>query len=200
DIPSTSGNGNPGGNTPSTSGNDNPGGSTPPDSGNGNPGGSTPPDSGNGNPGGSMPPDSGNGNPGGSTPPDSGNGNPGGSTPPDSGNGSQSGGSGNPDEDKYEPANTPWTPEPKTGDGISTRLYATTAMIFGFTYLILLFSEKHGMTEEIKNELLSRLIRWAKYGGKLRRLLALAGIFLLLAYYHSIGKQVTAEEETGLTA
>lgn len=174
--------------TPSISGNDNLGGGTPTISGNGNSDGGTPTVSGNGDLGGSTPTISGNDNtdvyqtPNASLP-----------------------GDGNSGYDIYQStntaaANTPWTPEPKTGDGISTRLYATTAMILGFTYLLLLFSERHGMTEETKKELLSRLIRWAKYGGRLRRMLALAAIFLLLAYYHSIGKQIPVEEENGLTA
>ena len=49
------------------------------------------------------------------------------------------------------------------------------------------------MTEETKSELVSRLIGWAKKGGRLRRWLALTAIFLLLIYYHSIGKQVNVE-------
>lgn len=83
--------------------------------------------------------------------------------------------------------------EPRTGQTSHVELYATIAFIEGASYLLFLFAERHGMTEETKTELVSRLIRWAKRGGKLRRMLALAAIFLLLVYYHSIGKQVSME-------
>lgn len=81
--------------------------------------------------------------------------------------------------------------EPKTGDASFVWHYATLAMIAGFSYLLLLFSEKHGLTVEQKNALMARLIRWAKKGGKLRRLTALAVIALLCVYYHAIGKAAT---------
>ena len=83
--------------------------------------------------------------------------------------------------------------EPKTGQTSRVNLYATIALIEGLSYLMVMFSGKHGMTEDKKNELVSRLIGWAKKGGKLRRMLALSAIFLLLVYYHSIGKQITPE-------
>ncbi len=44
------------------------------------------------------------------------------------------------------------------------------------------------MTEEAKKELVSRLVRWAKQGGRLRKCLALAAIFVLLVYYHGTRK------------
>ena len=57
-------------------------------------------------------------------------------------------------------------------------------------YLLLYFyDDKHGMSEEEKQELMSRLIHWAKKGGCFRRIIALTAIFFLLCYYHSIGKQ-----------
>lgn len=80
-------------------------------------------------------------------------------------------------------------PEPKTGDTSHVEIYATASMIAGFTYLLLYFRE-HGMSEEKKEELVSRLIDWAKGKGGIRRMAALVLIFLLLAYYHSIGKDV----------
>ncbi|MCH5343560.1 MAG: InlB B-repeat-containing protein [Acetatifactor sp.] len=79
--------------------------------------------------------------------------------------------------------------EPKTGVPDYTRFFATMAMISGLSYTMVLFLEEYGMTESEKNALVARLIRWAKQAGPLRRLLALATIFLLLIYYHSIGKQ-----------
>lgn len=80
--------------------------------------------------------------------------------------------------------------EPKTGDYTSLELYATLEMIAGLAYLLLYFTDGGcGMTEEEKKELVSRIIQWAHRGGRLRRDVALVAIFLLLVYYHSIGKK-----------
>ena len=49
------------------------------------------------------------------------------------------------------------------------------------------------MSEETKKELVLRLVGWAKQGGKVRKLLAIAAIFVLLVYYHSIGKKTCME-------
>lgn len=49
------------------------------------------------------------------------------------------------------------------------------------------------MTEEEKKELISRIIRWAHRGGRLRRILAIAAIIPILMYYHSIGKRTDTE-------
>ncbi len=79
--------------------------------------------------------------------------------------------------------------EPKTGDAFHVEVYATFAMIAGMLYLLLYFADQErGMTEETKKELVSALVRWAKRGGRLRRYAAIAAIFCLLCYYHSIGK------------
>ncbi len=84
--------------------------------------------------------------------------------------------------------------EPQTGERTRVEIYATVSMIAGFTYLLLYFkTREHGMTEEKKEELVARLVKWAKGAGGMKRLLALAAIFLLLAYYHSIGKNVSGE-------
>ncbi len=84
--------------------------------------------------------------------------------------------------------------EPKTQDDTPIELCATLAMISGLTYLLLYFTDRrHGMSEETKKELVSRMIGWAKRGGRIRRLVALAAIFVLLVYYHSIGKQTAVE-------
>lgn len=83
----------------------------------------------------------------------------------------------------------PLAKEPKTGDGHHVEIFATASMIAGFSYLFLYFKE-HGMTEEKKEELVSRLVSWAKGKGKLQRMAALALIFLVLAYYHSMGRKV----------
>ena len=66
-------------------------------------------------------------------------------------------------------------------------------MVAGFGYLLLYFEGEHGITEEKKEEIVYRLIAWAKKGGIVRRYLGLLVIFLFLAYYHSIGKSVTVE-------
>lgn len=86
--------------------------------------------------------------------------------------------------------------EPKTGGAPYIEIYATVAMIAGMAYLLLYFSDdKRGMSEAEKKELMSKLITWAKKGGYFRRILALAAIFFLLCYYHSIGKQSRAQWE-----
>ena len=49
-----------------------------------------------------------------------------------------------------------------------------------------------GMSEETKNKVYDRLIRWGKGGGKTRKTIALALIFILLSYYYTVG--VRAQE------
>lgn len=83
--------------------------------------------------------------------------------------------------------------EPKTGEGSVMKAYATVAMVAGLSYLLLYFADEEcGMTEEKKRELVMRLARWAKKGGRLRRAVAFAAIIALLVYYHAIGKRVSA--------
>lgn len=84
-------------------------------------------------------------------------------------------------------------PVPMTGDAAHLELYATAAMIAGLSYLLLEMADEQGMTEEKKRELTARLIRWAKQGGAIRRILAFMAMFLILAYYHAIGKQFSAK-------
>ena len=82
--------------------------------------------------------------------------------------------------------------EPETGDIAHVEVYATIAMIAGLSYLLSYFrDEQHGITEEEKDAIVEKLITWAKAGGYFRRKLALAAIFFLLVYYHSIGKRVS---------
>ncbi len=78
--------------------------------------------------------------------------------------------------------------QPNTGDRTPVELYATMAMVSGFAYLVFLMEEKGGMTEQKKKELTDSLIAWAKKGGRLRRAVAITAIFVLLVYYHAIGK------------
>lgn len=80
--------------------------------------------------------------------------------------------------------------EPKTQDAIHIELYATVAMIAGLTYLLLYFADSaYGMTEHAKDVFVAAFVRWAKKGGIVRKLCALVAIFVLLVYYHSIGKK-----------
>lgn len=99
---------------------------------------------------------------------------------------------GNPASREFQ--EPPFHREPQTGEFTHVEIYATLSMIAGFTYLLLYFTENGTMTKEKKELLVSRLILWAQRGGKLRKITALAVIFLLLAYYHSIGRQPDALE------
>ncbi len=98
-------------------------------------------------------------------------------------------------EDPKTPENPslPKGPEPKTGNNSHVKIYATVAMIAGFGYLLLYFEGEHGITEREKDEIVYRLIEWAKRGEKFRRLVGIAVISLFLIYYHSIGKSVNVE-------
>lgn len=84
-------------------------------------------------------------------------------------------------------------PVPGTGDTAPIELYATAAMIAGLSYLLLELADERGMTEEKKRELTARLVQWARKGGSCRKVLAVIAMFLLLAYYHGIGKQISAK-------
>ena len=77
---------------------------------------------------------------------------------------------------------------PETGDRTPIRLWATIAM---FSWLLLYFTgRRRRMIEERKKEMVSRIIEWARRDGRSRKLLAVAAIFVVLVYYHSIGKPV----------
>ncbi len=90
------------------------------------------------------------------------------------------------------PDNAASEKEPRTGDVSPVEIYATVAMIAGLTYLFLYFmEERRGMTEREKEVFVAAFIRWAKKGGTFRRCCAMAAIFCLLVYYHSIGKRVS---------
>ena len=92
------------------------------------------------------------------------------------------------------PAETPRAGgEPKTGENTFVKVFATLGMVAGFTYLLLYFNAgESGITEGEKEEIISRLVRWARKG-KLRKYPALLLISLFLAYYHSIGRSVSDE-------
>ena len=79
--------------------------------------------------------------------------------------------------------------EPKTGDASHMEVYATLAMIAGLTYLLLyIMEESRGMSEREKEAFVAAFIRWGKKGGAFRKCCAMAAIFGLLMYYHTIGK------------
>lgn len=91
-------------------------------------------------------------------------------------------------------ASTPKNNEPKTGYDYHIEIYATIAMIAGLSYLLLYFTDgKNGMTEDEKKEIIASLVKWAQKGKRLRRFAALAIIFLILVYYHSMGKRTSVE-------
>lgn len=86
--------------------------------------------------------------------------------------------------------------EPKTGDLTPLEIYATLSMAAAFSYLALYFlSDGRGLKEEGKKKLVSKLIGWARQGGKARKILALAAIFLLLLYYHGIARKMSLESK-----
>ncbi len=90
-------------------------------------------------------------------------------------------------------AKAPIDSEPRTGDAVNVQVYATLAMVAGLSYLLLYFADSSGITEKEKEELVSRLLRWAKRGGTVRKLLSFVALFFFLLYYHSIGKSVDVE-------
>ena len=88
-----------------------------------------------------------------------------------------------------ESSNSARDNEPRTGDNTPVSMYATIAMIAGLMYVMLYFKDsRYGMTEESKKKLMTKLIHWAHQGGYFRRLIAMAAIFVLSVFYHSIGK------------
>lgn len=81
----------------------------------------------------------------------------------------------------------------KTGDTSHLEIYATIAMIAGLAYLLLYYADKKGITEDQKQEMVMRMIRWARREKRLRKYVVPIPIFMLLFYYHSIGKRVCVE-------
>jgi len=43
--------------------------------------------------------------------------------------------------------------------------------------------------------LAASIVAWGRKGGKLRKMMAIAVIFVILVYYHSIGKRVSVDWE-----
>lgn len=87
--------------------------------------------------------------------------------------------------------------EPKTGDPSHLEVYATIAMVAGLTWLLLWFMEEgRGMSEREKEVFVAAFIRWAKKGGLFRKCCAMAAIFCILAYYHSVGRHVGVGVDT----
>ncbi len=91
-------------------------------------------------------------------------------------------------------ANTAKDNEPKTGETTPIEMYATLSMVAGFSWLLLYFGDrKRGMTEQKKKEITASIIAWGRKGGKLRKMAAIALIFVVLVYYHSIGKRISVD-------
>ena len=87
--------------------------------------------------------------------------------------------------------------EPKTGDsGIPI---ATLAMVAGMTYVYEIFRTKKGVhlgiTESQKNRAVDFLVKKARGKGRIACYAAIALIFLILAFYHSIGKAVRVDAD-----
>ena len=90
----------------------------------------------------------------------------------------------------YKDKKTNDDPPFNTGDDSHTSLFLAvgiTSVSAAMTFS-LIGSDIGGMSEEKKEKLYRKLIRWGKGGGKARRLIALALIFLILSYYYGIGK------------
>ena len=79
---------------------------------------------------------------------------------------------------------------PVTGDENLMKVYLAVAAAAGSGFLLLYLSD-HGdsMTEEAKKKRVDKWTQWAQKGGKARRMIAIALIFLVLLYYHAIGKE-----------
>ena len=84
---------------------------------------------------------------------------------------------------------------PYTGDISSVQMYATLAMIAGFTYVLIMFtSDLFGMTEKTKEHIIKKLIRWGKGKNVMIRGVAITIMFVVLVYYHAIGKKLDDKE------
>lgn len=80
---------------------------------------------------------------------------------------------------------------PKTGDTSPIGMYMTIAILSGFAYLLLLFTDKQRrMTEEEKNDLISTLSYWARKRGITAKCFAGFSIACILFYYHTVGKRL----------
>ena len=87
---------------------------------------------------------------------------------------------------------------PETGDENQMKIYLAIAAAAGSGFLLLYLSD-HGdsMTEEAKKKRVEKWTQWAKKGGKTRRTIAIAMIFLVLLYYHAIGKESEKKDKKG---
>lgn len=97
--------------------------------------------------------------------------------------------------DIKEPVESPVRDEePQTGEALGVEMYATLAMIAGMAYLMLYFTDGSlGMTEEEKKELIKGIIGWTRGRGRIAKYMALSAIFVILLFYHSIGKKVDVD-------
>lgn len=85
---------------------------------------------------------------------------------------------------------------PKTGDTAPVEVCATMAMVAGLSWLLLYFgNRKRGMSEQKKKEITAYFVAWGRKGGRLRKWIAISIIFVILVYYHSIGKKCNVDWE-----
>lgn len=83
-----------------------------------------------------------------------------------------------------------------TGTQSNITFYLTVGFISLLVFMLLcLFTGKNGMSEKKKNQIFAKLISWGKRGGKLRTVVALVAIFIVLAFYYSIGMKVSEVSE-----
>lgn len=84
--------------------------------------------------------------------------------------------------------------EPKTGDVAMP--YATVGMTAGMLYLADLFRVSDlGLDEEDKKRIVERIVLKVKRKNKVFKALGIVAIFLILVFYHSIGKKVNGTSE-----
>ena len=84
---------------------------------------------------------------------------------------------------------------PETGEIQLVHIYATLAMISGMTYLLYIFRPINvGISKEKKEELVDKLIKWAKSGNRMVKGIALLGITVILLYYHFIANFIKRED------
>ena len=99
------------------------------------------------------------------------------------------------EQDKFA-EESPFT-VPQTDDVKIVHIYATLAMISGMTYLLYYFRPINmGISKERKEELVDKLIKWAKSRNRIVKLIALIGITIILFYYHATVKITKVEETT----
>lgn len=90
---------------------------------------------------------------------------------------------------------------PQTGELKVVHIYATLAMIAGMTYLMFWFKPVNvHMSKERKEEIVDRLIKWAKSKNGFVKGLALLGISIVLFYYYFMKHFIKREDTASKTS